>query len=152
MIYLSPVGYRRAVLVMYLAGAGKGLKPSLDAAYAFRKLKRWMPEGPTERNRKMAQLVLDNGLLRPSYGYGKQRGTLPETTLLLIDIAVEWNDFEMWVGVLKKCRGDENPQVLGSVLLIRAWKAFPFNVTRPMLVPFPALVATFYLTYSRLLF
>lgn len=134
-IHMSPAGYRRAALVMYLAGAGEGPEAPLDAAYASNKLKRWMAEGPTERNKKMAQFILSNGRLGPSYGYWKRRGTLPEDALLLVDLAVEWNDFEMWVGILKKSGGDKNPQLLGPAPLVRAWTAFPFNVTRPVSVP-----------------
>lgn len=133
MIHSSPAGYRRAALVMYLAGASVGPEAPLDAAYAFRKLKRWMAEGSTERNRKMAQFLLSDGRLGPSYRSGKR--TLPEETLLLIDLAVEWNDFAMWEGVLKKSGGDKDPQLLGSAPLIRAWNAFPFSVTRPTLAP-----------------
>lgn len=132
---LSPPGYRRAALVMYLAGAGGGPEAPLDAAYAFSKLKRWMAEGPTERNRKMAQFLLDNGRMGPSYGSGKRRGMVSEQTLLLVDLAVEWNDFALWEGVLKKSGGDKNPQLFGSAPLIRAWNVFPFDVTRPVLVP-----------------
>ncbi|KAF9646265.1 hypothetical protein BDM02DRAFT_3271099 [Thelephora ganbajun] len=127
--------YRRVALVMYLVGAGKGPEAPLDAVYASRKLKRWMAEGPTERNKKMAQFILDNGYFGLSYGSDKRGGMLHENALLLIDLAVEWNDFAMWVGVLKKSGIDKVPQLLGSVPLIRAWNVFPFNVTRPMLVP-----------------
>lgn len=132
-VHLISSGYRRAVLVMYLAGAGVGGEAPLDVAYAFSKLKRWMAEGPTERNRKMAQFLLDKGRLGPIYSSGKQK--LPEQMLLLIDLAVEWNDFAMWAGILKKSGIDKSPQILGSAPLIRGWRAFPFNVTRPTLVP-----------------
>ena len=133
-IHLPPIGYRRAVLVMCLAAAGMGPEAPLDAVYAFRKLQRWMAEGPTERNRKMGQFILSNGRLGPSYGSGKRRGALPENTLLLVDLAMEWNDFAMWMEVLKKSGADKSPQLLGSALLVRAWSAFPFEVTHPMLV------------------
>ena len=133
-IHSLPEGYRRTVLVMYLPGAKHGPEAPMDVAYALRKLKRWMVEGPTERNRKMAQFILTKGHLGPSYGGGR-RGAVPEHTLLLIDLAVEWNDLAMWAGVLKKSGGFANPQLLGSAPLLRAWSAFPFNATRPMLVP-----------------
>jgi len=121
---------------MYLAKAKGGPQAPLDAEYASRKLKRWMAEGPTERNRKMAQLILSNGRLGPRYGFGKRRGAqLPEDTQLLIDLAMEWNDFAMWAGVLKKSGIDKDPKLLGSAPLVRAWSVFPFNVTRPVFVP-----------------
>jgi len=136
---------------MYLVGAKVGPKAPLDAEYAFRKLKRWMAEGPTERNRKMAQFLLSNGRLGPRYGFGKRHGAkLPEDAQLLINLAVEWNDFAMWDEVLKKSGIDMNPKLLGSAPLVRAWSVFPFNVTRPMFVssePPPSPV--FSLVYSR---
>jgi len=136
MVHLPTIGYHRAALVMYLATAGQGPEAPLDVPYALRKLKRWMAEGPTERNRKMAQFILKNGHLGPHYGYGsgKRRGMLSEDTLLLIDLAVEWNDFAMWAGVLKKSGADKSPQTIGSAPLIRAWNVFPFSVARQMLV------------------
>jgi len=134
-IHSLPEGYRRTALVMYLAGAKHGSEARLDAAYALKKLKRWMAEGPTERNRKMAQLVLSKGYLRLSYG-AERRGTVPEDTLLLIDLAMEWNDFTMWAAVLEKSGGIVKPQLLGSTPLLLAWNTFPFNVARPTLVPF----------------
>ena len=114
---------------MFLASAGAGPEAPLDVTYAFCKLKRWMAEGPTERNKKMAQFILTNGYL------GFHRGEVPEDALLLMDLAVEWNDFAMWEAVLKKSGSEGNPQRLGSAPLIRVWNVFPFNVTRPMLVP-----------------
>jgi len=120
---------------MYLAKAKGGPEAPLDAAYAFRKLKRWMAEGPTERNRKMAQFLLGNGRLGPRYGSDKRHGArLSEDAQLLINLAVEWNDFAMWARVLKKSGIDKNPKLLGSGPLVRAWSVFPFNVTRPMFV------------------
>ena len=133
-IHSLPEGYRRTVLVMYLAGAKQGPEGPLDVAYALRKLKRWMVEGPTERNKKMVQFILSKGNLGPFYSGGR-RGAVPENTLLLIDLAVEWNDFTMWAAVLEKSGGSAKPQLLGSTHLIRAWNAFPFNITRPTLVP-----------------
>jgi len=117
---------------MYLASAEHGVKAPLDAAYALRKLKRWMPEGPTERNKKMAQFILNKGHLGPFYGGGRR--SVPENTLLLINLAVEWNDFTMLAAVLEKSGGVADPQPLGSAHLLRAWNAFPFDVTRPTLV------------------
>jgi len=58
-----------------------------------------------------------------------------EDTLLLINLAVEWNDFAMWAGVVKRSRTDKSPQLLGSAPLIRAWNVFPFNLTQLMWVP-----------------
>jgi len=124
---------------MYLAGAKLGTEAPLDVPYALRKLKKWMAEGPTERNRKMAQFVLSKGYLGARYSGG--RSAVPESTLLLIDLAVEWNDFAMWATVLEKSGGVAKPQLLGSTALIRAWNAFPFKVTRPTLVPSPLPVA-----------
>ena len=82
----------------------------------------------------MAQFVLENGYLGPPYD-GKGRGAVPEDALLLINLAVEWNDFAMWTAVLEKSGGSVKPQLLDSTPLILAWNSFPFNVTRPMLVP-----------------
>jgi len=82
----------------------------------------------------MAQFVLNNGHLGPSYGR-KRRSGVPEDTLLLFDLAMEWNSFTMWAAVLNNSGSDKDPQLLGSAPLIRAWKGFPFDLTRPMLVP-----------------
>lgn len=81
----------------------------------------------------MAQFVLKNGHLGAVYSGGRR--SVPENTLLLIDLALEWNDFAMWAAVLEKSKGDVSPQLLGSAPLIRAWNAFPFNIIRPVLVP-----------------
>lgn len=117
-IHLLPIGYHCAILVMYLAAVGIGLEAPLDTVYTFRKLQWWMAEGPMERNRKMAQFILSKGCLGPSYGSGKQCGVLLENMLLLVDLAMEWNDFAMWVEVLKKSGADKNLQLLGSALLV----------------------------------
>ena len=129
-----PAGYHRAALVMYLGGGKDGPGAPLDVPYAFSQLKRWAAEGPTARNKKMVRFILSRGHLGPGYS-DKRRGLVPENTLLLIDCAVEWNDFAMWTAILKRSGGYTKPQVMGSTPLIRAWSAFPFNVTRPMLVP-----------------
>ena len=113
---------------MYLAGAGDGPEAPMDVPYAFRKLRRWMPEGPTEKNRKMVEFVLNKGYL------GIRLGVLPETTLLLIDLAVEWNDFAMWEAVLQTSGGGRSPHLLSSASLLRAWNVFPFSATQPMSV------------------
>ena len=81
----------------------------------------------------MAQFILKKGYLGVPYGGGR-RGAVPENTHLLIDLALEWNDFAMWAKVLEKSGGGANPQLFGSAPLIRAWNAFPFNVTRPVSV------------------
>ena len=132
-IHPASIVYHRTALVMYLALTGEESEGPLDAADAFQKLKRSVAEGPTERNRKIVQFILSNGGLWPSYASGKRK--ISEDTLLLIDLAVEWNDFAMWAKVLKKSGIEESPQLLGSAPLIRAWNAFPFNVTRQMFVP-----------------
>ena len=45
----------------------------------------------------MAQFILRKGYLGPSYGGGCC--SVPENMLLLINLAVKWNDFDMWAAV-----------------------------------------------------
>ena len=87
------------------------------ADYAFKKLKRWKAEGPTERNRKTVQFVINHGSLSS------------QQSLLLIDLALEWGDFTMWQEVL-----DKDLIKLSLNTLIRAWGIFTFDRTKNMLV------------------
>jgi len=99
------------------------------ADYAFKKLKRWRAEGPTERNRKMARFLVNHGNLS-----GGRSSTLPEHSLLLIDLALEWADFAMWQEVLKKSIREGQAPKLSLDTLIWAWGVFTFDRTKDMLV------------------
>ena len=94
-----------------------------NTQYALKKLRRWKGEGPTERNRKMAQFLIN----RRSSAY------IPSEDLkVLIDLALEWGDFSMWEEIFKKNRGDTSQLSLDVV--IRAWDTFAFDRTKNMLV------------------
>ena len=94
------------------------------ADYAFKKLRRWKAERPTERNRRMAQFLIDHGDLDPS----------TEESSLVIDLALEWGDFAMWQEVLDKGLSEEYEPQLMSDILIRAWGIFTFDRTKKTLV------------------
>ena len=113
---------------MYLAGEESTTLLDMGGTdYAFKKLKRWRAEGPTERTRKMAQLLIR--YLVP--GWSSQ---LSERSLLLVDLALEWADFTMWQEVLKKSVKKGYVPQLSFDTLIRAWGVFTFDRTRDMLV------------------
>jgi len=98
--------------------------------YAFKKLKRWRGEGPTDRNRKMARFLVDRGDLSAS----SWSRALSDRASLLIDLALEWNDFAMWEKVLKKTTTESFTTQPGLGLLIQAWGVFTFDSTKHMLV------------------
>jgi hypothetical protein len=108
---------------MFLAGAIEE-KPSVTGGikYALKKLNRWKPEGPTERNRQMARCVLDRAELKTYWS-----GGLSTEGSLLVDLALEWGDFPMWEEVLKKSAGGKFPPRLSSDILLRAWSVFTFD-------------------------
>ncbi|KAF9648913.1 hypothetical protein BDM02DRAFT_3128680 [Thelephora ganbajun] len=115
--------YRRSVLVMSLAGEGSTTPLEMGGAeYAFKKLRRWKAEGPTERNRQMARFLLSHGSLSASWSHA-----LSEEVLLLIDLALEWGDFTMWQEILKESAGDGYTLYLSMDVLIRAWGVFTFD-------------------------
>jgi len=107
--------------------------------YAFKKLKRWRAEGPTSRNRKMAQFLIGHGDLSTSWSRA-----LSEQALLLIDLALEWIDFAMWEEVLKKTTTEGFTTQPGLGVLARAWGVFTFDRTKHMLV-YSVLVSSLYL-------
>ena len=99
------------------------------ADYAFQKLKRWRAEGQTERNRMMARFLVDNGYLGLSWSREPS-----DQTLLLANLALEWNDFAMWEGILKRITRDGFTTQSGLGLLVRAWDVFTFDRTKHMFV------------------
>jgi hypothetical protein len=72
---------------------------------------------PTAEDRKMADLILHS--LR-TYNIG--------ATVNMSDIAVKWNDLEMWKAVVKKSGSLTSTYAVDS--LVRAWKAFSFESVR----------------------
>jgi len=97
--------------------------------YAFQKLKRWRAEGPTERNRRMAQYLISHGYLGSTWSRA-----LSELELLLIDLALEWNDYAMWEGVSKRVTIEGFTTQSGLGVLVRAWGVFTFDRTKRLLV------------------
>jgi len=91
-------------------------------------LKRWRAEGPTERNRQMAQFILSHGSVITRWSHA-----LTEQGSLLIDLALEWSDFSMWQAVLERASDGYTPQ-LNVDLLIRGWGVFTFDRTKNMSV------------------
>ena len=113
---------------MSLAGEESTVLLDMGGAdYAFKKLKRWRAEGPTERTRKMARFLI--GYLAPSWSSQPE-----ERLLLLVDLALEWADFTMWQEVLKKSVKEGHAPQLGTDTLVRAWGVFTFDRTQDMLV------------------
>jgi hypothetical protein len=53
---------------------------------------------------------------------------------LLIDLALEWNDFAMWEDALKADESEWNLARLGLDVVIRAWDVFTFDRVKSMLV------------------
>lgn len=128
--HLLPTGYHRSALVMSLAGGGS-IAP-LDIGgddYAFKKLKRWKAEGPTERNKKMAQFLLNHRASDPYWSHG-----LHPHLLLLIELALEWNYSAIWEEVLKKSVREGRTPEISLDMLIRGWELFTFDRTKSMLV------------------
>ena len=124
----TTIGYRRSVLVMSLAGEESTTLLDMGGAdYAFKKLKRWRAEGPTERTRKMAQFLI--GYLAPGWS-----SKLSERSLLLVDLALGWADFTMWQETLKKSVKEGHAPHLDTDTLIRACGVFTFDRTQDMLV------------------
>jgi len=97
--------------------------------YAFKKLKRWRAEGPTERTRKMARYLVDREYLSTSWSHD-----LTDRGSVLIDLALEWNDFAMWEAVLNKTSSGRLTTQSGLDILARAWGVFTFDRTKHLLV------------------
>jgi hypothetical protein len=113
---------------MFLAGENSTTPLDMGGAdYAFERLKRWQAEGPTERNRKFAQALADCVYLSSKWETG-----LPRKVSLLIDLALEWDDFTMWEEVLKKSGGGKYKVEFSLDTLIRAWGVFTFDRTKNM--------------------
>ena len=110
--------------------------------YALKKLRRWKGQGPTERNRKMAQFLIKHGSLSSGWSHA-----LSEHSALLIDLALEWGDFAMWEEVLKKSTKEGHAPQLGLNELIRAWDIFMFDRIKNMLVhSLPCLISPAYVS------
>ena len=100
-----------------------------DAHYAFRKLRRWKAEGPTERNKNLVQFLTDARYLSSEHG------------LKLIELALEWNDFAMWEMILQTSAKRGSSPRLSSDVVIRACDTFTFDRTKQTLVyPVPVLI------------
>lgn len=112
---------------------------TVDAKYALKKLQRWKTEGPTERSRQMAQFLLDHGNFDVNWSR-----KLSEDGALLVDLALEWDDFAMWQEVLKKSTSDKRVPELGSDVLVRACGAFTFDRTKHMFVRSAHFVTQFF--------
>jgi len=116
---------------MFLAGEGSTTPLEMGGSdYAFKKLKRWKAEGPTERNRNMARFLLNHGSISTPWSH-----VLPEQASLLIDLALEWSDFSIWQAVLERA-SDRQILQLDADILIRGWGVFTFDRTKHMLVHF----------------
>ena len=116
---------------MYLAEDPRTWLDMGGSDYALKKLLRWRAEGPTERNKQMVRFILEHGNLSARW-----RNTLPQTALLLIDLALEWNDLAMWQEVVRKSIGNGDTSSLSSDILFRVWSAFSFDRTKDMFVHF----------------
>ena len=126
--HLLSTVYRRPVLIMFLAGELSITPLDMGGAnYALTKLKRWQAEGPTKRNIEMAQFLANRVYLSSSW-----ETRLPEQVSLLIDLALEWDDFTMWEEVLKKSGGGKYKVEFNLDTLIRAWGVFTFDRTKKM--------------------
>jgi hypothetical protein len=53
-------------------------------------------------------------------------------TLIMADLAVQWNDLAMWTQVVKASGADKNLEMIGTDKLIAAWSKFSFENLRPM--------------------
>ena len=98
--------------------------------YAFKKLKRWMGEGPTERNKKAAWYLVNHGDLSTT----SWSRAFSDHALLLIDLALEWIDLSLWEKVIKKTTAEGFTTEAGLDLLVQAWGVFTFDRTKHMLV------------------
>ena len=95
--------------------------------YLSEKLTRWKAEGPTESNRKMVQLL-------------DRRDLSQEHRLMFIDLALEWGE------ALRRATSEGCVTRFSPDVVIRAWGAFTFDRTKPMLVHCPCVLAL--LSYS----
>ena len=89
--------------------------------YALKKLKKWRDEGPTEKNRGMAQFLTG-------------RMSSPEELSALVDLALEWKDSTTLQETLEKCLSERHVPQPSLDMLIRAWGAFTFDGIKDMLV------------------
>lgn len=96
--------------------------------YAVRKLLKWKAEGPTERNKQIIQFLLKRGRLSACWSHGE------DGALLLINLALDWEDFSMWQQILKKSASEGYAPCLTSDMLFRAWDVFTFDRTKEMFV------------------
>ena len=96
--------------------------------YALKKLKEWRDEGPTEKNRGMAQFLIS-------------RMSSPEQLSTLVDLALEWKDSTVLRGILRKCSSGGRVPQPSSDMLIRAWGVFTFDGIKDMLVNFTLVIS-----------
>ena len=105
--------------------AGKDSKTQLNMGgtrYALKKLQRWKPEGQTERNKQMAQILLDGGHFNNHWSR-----ELTEDAAFLVDLALEWGDFAMWQKVLEKSSSSKSAPKLSTEVLVRASSVFTLD-------------------------
>ena len=89
--------------------------------YALKKLKEWRGEGPTERNKGIARFLVN-------------RERFPENASMLMDLALEWEDLEIWQEVVEKGLNEGRAPRPSLDMLIRAWGIFTFDRIKYMLV------------------
>ena len=96
------------------------------STYALKKLRRWRPEGPTDRNKQMARSLLDSG---PVWSQMKTTDAS-----FLADLALEWRDFAIWQEILEKCNSRRSAPGLTPDTLLRALSVFTFDRTKTLSV------------------
>jgi hypothetical protein len=97
--------------------------------YMVEKLQKRRAEGPTERNKQMAQSLLKHG----HFALYSSRSLAAEASVL-IDLALEWGDLAVFRKVLEKsARGKYKPQLSLDVVR-RACGVFAFDLVKHLFV------------------
>lgn len=118
--------YHRSVLVMF--PKAKEVEVLLDAGdvpYALQEVSKADPSSPTQSDRQTAQYVINR--------LGSQDQA---TKVAMVDLAMKWNDLEMWKEVVKASGAQKSVDVVGKPKFLEAWRKFSFESIRAMYVSF----------------
>lgn len=117
------VGYHRSVFVLMLSDQLPRISmQNGGVGYAIELFKHSLSEdAPTKRDKEIAKQIIDN-----LHSAGNNRVSITRT---MFDYACKWKDIEMWQDLIKSIGGGIDVQ--GENGLVRLWRIFSFDQTRP---------------------
>lgn len=121
----SFAGYERTAVILYRKDEERDIHLSLEGAeYALSILKAEKSPKPTQENQELVDLAISSF---------SSNAPDPAALVYMADIAILWNNRDMWTEIAKhNDTGCGPPPLTTRYTLAAAWKAFSFEAVRPL--------------------